>query len=95
MMTTTMSRRGACKDDGAVDIADATCILNWLFAGGEVPGFVAATNTNGDDDAKLSDATFLLNHLFAGGAAPVAPFPGPGMLPADAALGCANPPDCQ
>ncbi len=52
---------------------------------------------NGDDATNVSDASYLLNHLFAGGPAPAQPFPdcGPGMLPADAELGCANPPNCQ
>ena len=89
--------RGNCNDDGNVDMADAVCILNWLFACGAAPGCVAATNTNGDDGADITDATYLLNHLFSGGPVPVAPFPdcGPGTLPADEALGCANTPDCQ
>ena len=89
--------RGDCNGEGKVDIADAVCILNWLFAGGATPGCVAATNTNGDDAANIADATYLLNYLFGGGPAPAQPFPdcGPGVLPADTALGCANPPDCQ
>ncbi len=89
--------RGDCNDDGAVDISDAVCILNWLFVGDAAPGCIAATNTNGDDAANISDATYLLDHLFLGKAAPVAPFPdcGPGMVPADTTLGCANPPNCQ
>ena len=87
-------RRSDCNDDGAVDISDAVCILNWLFLGGMVPGCIAVTNTNGDADADISDATYLLNHLFLGGPAPVDPFPecGPGTL----ALGCVTPPKgCQ
>jgi PKD repeat protein len=93
----TLFVRGDCNNDGAVNISDATCILNWLFAGEADPVCVATTNTNGDDAANITDATYLLNHLFGGGEAPVSPFPdcGPGMLPADAELGCANPPDCQ
>ena len=89
--------RGDCNDDGTVDLSDGVCILTWLFAGEAAPGCVAATNTNGEDAADISDATYLLNHLFAGGPAPVAPYPdcGPGMLPADAELGCVNPPNCQ
>ena len=88
--------RGDCNGDGKVDIADAVCILDWLFAGGDALGCVAATNTNGDGAANIADTTYLLNHLFSGGPAPVDPFPdcGPGMLPADAELGCANPPNC-
>lgn len=77
--------RGDCNDDGGVDIADAVCILNWLFLGGNTPGCLAATNTNGDAGADISDGTYLLNHLFLGGPPPVAPSPecGPGELPAD------------
>ena len=73
------------------------CGLDWLF-GGEAAavGCVAALNTNGDDAVNLTDPVALLNSLFAGGPAPVAPFPdcGPGVLPADTTLGCADPPDC-
>jgi len=85
--------RGDCNDDGNVDIADATCALNWLFAGGPAPGCSAALNTNGDAKVDITDATYLLNHLFSGGPAPVAPFPdcGPGMLPTDADT-CETPP---
>ena len=92
----TLFVRGDCNDDGKVDLSDAVCILNGLFAGGGAPGCLAATNTNGDDAANIADATYLLNFLFAGGPAPVAPFPdcGPGMLPADDQLGCENPPNC-
>lgn len=89
--------RGDCTGDGTVNISDATCLLNWLFAGGEAPGCVAATNTNGDDAANITDATYLLTHLFGEGPPPVQPYPecGPGALPTDTVLGCANPPKCQ
>lgn len=90
--------RGDCNGDGAANISDASCVLNWLFSDVAAgPGCVAATNVNGDTSADITDAVYLLNHLFAGGPAPVAPFPdcGPGELPADEALGCANPPNCQ
>ncbi len=89
--------RGDCNDDGDVNLADAQCTLNWLFAGPPKPGCIAALNTNGDEDVNIGDPVFLLNFLFAGGPAPVAPFPdcGPGTLPADEQLGCVNPPHCQ
>ena len=88
--------RGDCNDDGDVNIADATCALNWLFAGGPMPGCLAALNTNGDGAVDIADPVYLLGFLFGGGSAPAAPFPdcGPGMLPADKVLGCVNPPDC-
>lgn len=89
--------RGDCNDDRTVDISDAVCILNWLFAGEATPGCVAATNTNGDDDANLTDATYLLNYLFAGGPGPAQPFPdcGTSDLETDRELGCETPPKCQ
>jgi hypothetical protein len=89
--------RGDCNDDGEVNLSDAACALNWLFAGALAPGCLAALNTNGDDDVNIADPVSLLNFLFAGGPTPVAPFPdcGPAILSADAELGCANPPDCQ
>ncbi len=90
--------RGDCTGDGEVDLADAVCELNWLFAGAATPGCVAALNSNGDDKVDIADPVSPLNFLFGGGPAPAAPFPdcGPGMLPADAELGCVNPPpDCQ
>ena len=73
------------------------CILDWLFAGEATPECVAATNTNGDGVTNITDATYLLNHLFSGGPAPAQPYPdcGPGVLPIDAELGCANSPNCQ
>ena len=89
--------RGDCNGDGWVDLSDAVCILNWLFAGEKAPECAAATNTNGDEAASISDASYVLNFLFAGGPAPIDPFPdcGPGTLPVDEQLGCANPPNCQ
>ena len=90
-------RRGDCNADGKVNISDATCTLDRLFAGATAPGCLAALNTNGDGDVNIADPVFLLNFLFAGGPLLSAPYPdcGPGMLPADELLGCANPPDCQ
>ncbi len=91
--------RGECNDDGAIDIADAVCILNWRFSGTETPGCVAATNVNGDEVVDLSDAVWLLNYLFVGGfPPPVAPYPdcGSGWLVADSELGCLTAPKvCQ
>ncbi len=90
-------RRGDCNDDGKVNVADATCALDWLFGGGQQPDCLAALNTNGDADVNLVDAVYLLLFLFSGGPARAAPFPdcAPGMLPADERLGCAKPPNCQ
>ena len=89
--------RGDCNDDGDVNVADVSCALERLFAGGPMPGCLAVLNTNGDGSVDITDPVFLLNFLFVGGPSVVDPFPdcGPGMLPADEQLGCANPPNCQ
>ena len=87
--------RGDCNDDGEVNVADAQCALNWLFAGAPEPGCVAALNTNGDTRVDIADPVSLLNFLFSGGSTPAAPFPDCGPLPVDEQLGCANSPDCQ
>ena len=93
--STSVFLRGDCNDDGAINISDGVCILNWLFVGTATPGCVAATNTNGDEAANISDATYLLNHLFSGGPDPVQPFPdcGTSELEADEELGCVT--GCQ
>ena len=88
--------RGDCNGDSDVNVADAACSLNYMFGGATEPGCFAALNTNGDDDVNIADPVSLLNFLFGGGPMITAPFPncGPGLLPADPVLGCANPPDC-
>ena len=88
--------RGDGNADGNVNISDAVFTLEWLFAGGPEPGCIAALNTNGDAEVNITDPVSILQFLFAGEIEPVAPFPdcGPGVLPADEQLGCADPPDC-
>ncbi len=89
--------RGDCNGDGDVNVADATCTLNWLFAGAATPDCVAAINTNGDDAVDIADPVWLLNFLFASGPPPVEPYPAcaASRLAGDRELGCENPPDCQ
>ena len=50
--------------DGVVNVADASCILDWLFAGSVMPGCSAALNVNADDKADIADPVYLLGFLF-------------------------------
>jgi hypothetical protein len=86
--------RGACNQDGVVDISDAVCLLSWLFTDGVAPGCITAVNTNGDGAVDISDAVWLLAYLFVGGPAPFEPYLtcAPGPLPSDTELGCETPP---
>ena len=79
--------RGDCNDDTSVDLSDASCILNWLFAGRVAPGCRSATDTNRDAAIEITDALWLLNFLFRGGPPPDAPFPQCGR---DASAECEN-----
>jgi len=69
---------GDCNESGAVDIADAICLLDRLFGVGWIPlcepsSEPAATSRildwNGDGEVDLSDAVALLMRLFSGGSA--------------------------
>ena len=86
--------RGDCNEDGAVNVSDAPCTLNWLFGGAAAPTCVAALDTNGDAVVNIADAVALLNFLFAGGSAPVAPYPECGAMVAGIGLGCETPDGC-
>ena len=90
--------RGDCNSDGQVKLTDAVFLLSYSFTGRAVPRCLSACDVNGDGRVVgISDAVYLLSFNFGGGPPPAAPFPdcGPGMLPADPVLGCANPPNCQ
>lgn len=94
---TTRFLRGDCNDDGAIDISDSVCILDWLFLGSEAPGCIAALDTNGDENVDIADPMYSLGFSFLGGPAPVPPYPdcGLGTLPTDQST-CETPPKrCQ
>jgi len=72
-----------CNTDGRVNIADAQCLLNWLFLGGPAPGCLEAVNFNGDNRLNIADGISGLNFLFLGGPPP------------PAGTGCQAYPDCE
>jgi hypothetical protein len=85
--------RADCNGDGAIDISDPICTLNWLFLGTSEPICVAATNVNGDAEVDISDPVYMLASLFLGGPPPSPPFGECGLsAQADEALGCSSPP---
>ncbi len=80
--------RGDSNGDGEIEISDAIFTLRYLFASGDTPGCVAATDTNGDDQSDIGDAITLLNYLFVSGSAPAAPFPECGEADESSTLAC-------
>jgi hypothetical protein len=67
--------RGDASSDGVVNMADATCITNYLFLGGPAPPCMNQADANNDGVVNTSDAIFLLAWLYNGGSPPPAPGP--------------------
>jgi hypothetical protein len=89
--------RGDSNGDGAINIADPTFTLNYLFIGGAEPPCLAAANANGDAALVISDPIYELNYLFIGGPWPPAPFPACGASSnrGDLELGCRSDIGCR
>ena len=70
--------RGDTNGSGAIDIADAVFLLDYLFATGGQPNPEEAGDANNDGGVDISDAIYLLLFLFNSGEEPSAPFPDAG-----------------
>ncbi len=81
-----------CNRDGLTNIADAICLLNVLFLGGN---FSCEDAADGNDDGNIdvADVISCLTALFLGGTTP-APSPGCGADPTPDTLRCASFPPC-
>jgi mono/diheme cytochrome c family protein len=62
--------RGDANGDSAVNIADASFILGFLFLGTRAPACEPIADGNGDTAVNIADASFILGFLFIGGAEP-------------------------
>jgi len=72
--------RGDADADGAVNLADAVMLANYVGCGGpsnstEPPFCLDAADANDDGAVDCTDHIFLINYLFTGGPPPA--FPGP------------------
>jgi hypothetical protein len=64
------SEKGDVNIDGNVDVVDVTCLINYLFKGGEAPSCVNAADVNCDQEITIADAVYLINYIFRSGPAP-------------------------
>ena len=81
--------RGDSNGDGIVDVGDAVKIVFHLLSGSELACGDAA-DIDDDETLEFGDVLGLLDHLFSSGSTPADPYPGAGLDPAGAALGCSD-----
>ncbi len=62
---------GDVDRSGVVNIADAICLLNYLYLCGSAPRPLSVADPNGDCSVTLADAVYLFRYLFRGGLAPI------------------------
>ena len=73
--------RGDCNGDGVdASILDLTCLVDFIFRGGTVPGCPIEADVNSDGiSADILDLTYLVDRIFRGG-------PPPGPCPSKSAV---------
>jgi hypothetical protein len=55
-----------------VTLADAICLLNYMYLGGPIPWPLKVADMNGDCTINFADVIYLIRFLFRGGPAPLA-----------------------
>ncbi len=67
---------GDCNCDGALNVADITCMVGYFFFGGQhcepylQPYGIPVLDASCDGSADVSDLVYLVNHFFIGGPPP-------------------------
>jgi hypothetical protein len=62
---------GDCNGDGAVNIADVVCMVNYLFIPGSPPPVsMVKSDVNHDGSVNIADVVYMLNYLFLNGSLP-------------------------
>ena len=62
---------GDVDRSGVVNLADAICLLNYMYLGGSAPRPLTVADVNGDCEVNFADAVYLIRRLFRGGPAPL------------------------
>ncbi len=62
--------RGDVNYDKAINVADLTYLVDYLFRGGSSPPCFEEGDVNGDGAINIADLTYLVDHLFRGGPPP-------------------------
>jgi hypothetical protein len=62
---------GDVDSSTAVNVADLTYLVDYLFFGGSAPPILEAANVDGSGGINVADLTYLVDYLFFGGPQPV------------------------
>ena len=66
--------RGDCNGDAVITLADAICMMQYLFGSGPVPIPVHDVgDANCDTDVDIIDIVYIVNHVLRGGPKPKCP----------------------
>lgn len=85
--------RGDCDGNGALELADAVVLLDYLFTGGSL-SCLATADVNDDSGLNIADPGVLLSYLFIGGSAPPEPFVACGQDPDGSFTACESYSSC-
>ena len=88
-------KRGDVNADGAMDLADAIFVLDYLFAEGPTPTCLDAADASDDGTMDIADAVAVLGNLFGGAGDLPDPFGECGADPTADTLGCQSFPACE
>jgi len=64
---------GDCDGSGAVNVADAVHIVNYVFKGGPPPDPPESGDVNIDGSVNIADAVYIIAYVFGGGPEPCNP----------------------
>jgi len=64
-------KRGDANADGAINSADVSYLINYLFVSGPKPIPLEAGDPNGDGTTNSADVSYLINYLFVSGPPPI------------------------
>jgi hypothetical protein len=64
---------GDCDGSGAVNVADAVYIVNYVFKGGPPPDPLDSGDVNIDGSVNIADAVYIISYVFGGGPEPCNP----------------------
>ncbi|PKK83677.1 MAG: hypothetical protein CVT49_07245 [candidate division Zixibacteria bacterium HGW-Zixibacteria-1] len=75
-LNTTLLLDYMCGDanyNAAINILDATFLINYIYKGGPIPIPIEAGDVNGNGAINILDVTYLINYLYKDGPEPVCP----------------------